>query len=189
MLVTNVHSVSRWQRTHEQLSQAAVELFTEHGYEATGTAQIAQRAGVSEMTLFRHFPTKEALLLTDPFDPAMAEAVRERPDQEPPMRALTAGIRAAWHTIDADTLRALRERIRIIAATPALRGASERHSETTAGALADALQDRGVDRLEAHVAAAAVIAGLSTALQTWAMAEDADLQHTLASALAVLAGE
>lgn len=181
--------MSRWHRTHEQLSQAALELFAEQGYTTTGTAEIAQRAGVSEMTLFRHFPTKEALLLTDPFDPVMAEAVRARPDQELPMQALTAGIREAWHTIDADTVRSLRERIRIIAATPALRGAIERNSETTVGALAGALQDRGVDRPQAHVAAAAVIAGLSTALQTWATTEDADLQHTLASALAVLAGE
>lgn len=189
MLVTNVHSVSRWQRTHEQLSQAAVELFTEHGYEATGTAQIAQRAGVSEMTLFRHFPTKEALLLTDPFDPAMAKAVRERPEEESPMQALTAGIGQVWHTIDDDALRTLRGRLRIIARAPALRGAIERNSETTAGALAGALQDRGVDRPQAHVAAAAVIAGLSTALQTWATTDAADLEHTLASALAVLAGE
>lgn len=41
------------------------------GYAATGTAQIAQRAGVSEMTLFRHFPSKEALLLEDPSMPSL----------------------------------------------------------------------------------------------------------------------
>ncbi|HNP15627.1 MAG TPA: helix-turn-helix domain-containing protein, partial [Terrimesophilobacter sp.] len=59
--------MSRWDRTHDALLQAALELFEEHGFDATGTVQIARRAGVSEMTLFRHFPSKEALLLADPF--------------------------------------------------------------------------------------------------------------------------
>ncbi len=181
--------MSRWQHTHAKLSQAALELFTERGYEATGTAQVAARAGVSEMTLFRHFPSKEALLLTDPFDPHMAEAVRTRPAHEAPMQALTAGILKAWQTIDAQTVQALRERVRIIARTPVLRGAIERNSETTISALAAALQDRGTEPSPARIAAAAVVAGLSTALQAWATTKDADLEHTIELALAVLAGE
>lgn len=80
--------MGRWEQTHKSLRKAALELFAEQGYEATATAQVAERAGVSEMTLFRHFPTKEMLLLADPFDPLMAEAVRARPEHEPAMRAL-----------------------------------------------------------------------------------------------------
>ncbi|KPC86144.1 TetR family transcriptional regulator, partial [Streptomyces sp. NRRL WC-3753] len=38
-------------------------MFAAQGYDATTTAAVAERAGVSEMTLFRHFATKEALLL------------------------------------------------------------------------------------------------------------------------------
>lgn len=40
---------------------AATQLFGEHGYEATRTAQIAAAAGVTERTLFRYFPSKEKL--------------------------------------------------------------------------------------------------------------------------------
>lgn len=41
-----------------KLLKAAHELFTERGYRATTTKEIAARAGVAEPTLFRHFGTK-----------------------------------------------------------------------------------------------------------------------------------
>ena len=45
--------------TRSSITKAARKLFALHGYRGTATKQIAQEAGVSEMTLFRHFPTKE----------------------------------------------------------------------------------------------------------------------------------
>lgn len=188
VLVTNVMRMSRWERTHEALRQAALELFVTRGYDATATAQVAERAGVSEMTLFRHFPTKEALVVGDSFDPLMADAVRMRSAGEPLMRALTEGVRDAWAQVgDADT-EALRRRVRIIAQTPTLRGAIERGSEDTTAALAGALADRGASEVEARVAAAALIAGLSAALLEWARSEQTELEAALTAALDVLGG-
>ncbi len=191
MLVTNIIDMDRWNRTHESLSRAALELFTQRGYDATGTAQIAERAGVSEMTLFRHFPSKEALLLADPFDPLIAAAVRRRPADEPPMRALAEGVREAWASIDAVSSAGLRDRLRIVAAASGLDGAIERNSTATIGALADALSDRGIPMGQARVAASAVITGLSVALVDWARADDrdhGDLDGVVARALDVLGG-
>lgn len=181
--------MGRWQRTHEAISEAALELFTECGYDATRTAQIAARAGVSEMTLFRHFPTKDSLLVVDPFDPVMADAVRTRPGHEPPMRALVAGIGQVWAAMDPETTGALRDRLRLIAQTPTLRGAIERNSADTVSVLVGALRDRGVEEQRAHVAAAAVIAGLSAALLRWAVTAEADLDQVVLDALAVLGGD
>lgn len=45
----------------ETLLDAASALFAERGFAATGTADIARRAGVGEPTLYRHFPSKRAL--------------------------------------------------------------------------------------------------------------------------------
>jgi AcrR family transcriptional regulator len=43
--------------------QAATRLFAERGYDATPVSEIARAAGVSEGAIFRHFQTKEDLLL------------------------------------------------------------------------------------------------------------------------------
>jgi AcrR family transcriptional regulator len=46
-----------------RIFEAAVEAFAEKGYAATSTSEIAQRAGVAEGTIFRHYKTKKDLLL------------------------------------------------------------------------------------------------------------------------------
>ncbi len=48
--------------TRERIQEAAVELFSQKGYTRTTTAAIARRAGVNELTLFRIFGNKMALL-------------------------------------------------------------------------------------------------------------------------------
>ncbi len=188
MLVTNIVNMSRWDRTHEALLLAALELFEEHGYDATGTAQIARRAGVSEMTLFRHFPTKEALLLTDPFDPLIADAVLARPENEGAMRALAGGIRQTLGEIDPHSMVALRRRLRIVVEAGTLQGAFERNSTDTIAAVVAALEERGVDTVDARIAATAMISGLGVALAEWARHEHVSLPDALDSALDMLGG-
>lgn len=55
--------------------QAATRLFGEKGYDATRTAQIASSAGVTERTLFRYFPSKNALYRRAMFPTILAAAV------------------------------------------------------------------------------------------------------------------
>jgi AcrR family transcriptional regulator len=50
------------QTTRDRLLDAARELFTTAGYHATTTPVLAGRAGVAEGTIYRHFPSKHALL-------------------------------------------------------------------------------------------------------------------------------
>ncbi len=180
--------MDRWNRTHEALRRAALELFTERGYDATGTAQVAERAGVSEMTLFRHFPAKEALLLADPFDPLIADAVRARPADETPMRALAEGVRHTWSEVDLHSVGELRVRLRMVVAAGSLQGAIARNSKATVTALAGALMDRGIATVEAQVAATAMISGLSVALLDWAQSDQTPLDAALGRALDILGG-
>ncbi len=46
-----------------RIVRAAIEMFAEKGYAASSTSEIAQRAGVAEGTIFRHYKTKKDLLL------------------------------------------------------------------------------------------------------------------------------
>lgn len=49
--------------THHRIVTSAKELFARQGITQTTTRQIAEVAGVNEVTLFRHFGTKQGLLL------------------------------------------------------------------------------------------------------------------------------
>lgn len=170
------------------MQRAALELFEEQGYDATTVAQIARRAGVSEMSLFRHFTTKDALLLDDPFDPLIGEAVVARPADEAPMRAVVESVRQTLAGLSDEVVPALRQRLRIVAEAPGLAGALERNSAATAVVIADSLVSRGVERDAARVVAAAVIAGLSAALLEWAGQDGRRLDEALNEALDVLGG-
>jgi AcrR family transcriptional regulator len=47
----------------ERILTAAYELFSRRGIRAVGTDEVIVRAGVARATLYRHFPTKDALVL------------------------------------------------------------------------------------------------------------------------------
>ncbi|MDW7684210.1 MAG: helix-turn-helix domain-containing protein, partial [Bacillota bacterium] len=50
--------------TQQAILAAAKKLFITNGYKGTTTVQIAREAGISEMTLFRHFPSKEEIFVS-----------------------------------------------------------------------------------------------------------------------------
>ena len=47
----------------EQLLQTAARLFDQHGYRAVGVDTIAAESGIGKMTLYRHFPSKDDLIV------------------------------------------------------------------------------------------------------------------------------
>jgi len=53
----------RARKTFEALVEAAAQSFIEHGYDATGTPDIAERAGVSVGTFYRYFDDKKQVYL------------------------------------------------------------------------------------------------------------------------------
>ena len=55
--------MSRWDpNARGRLEKAALELFRERGFDQTTTAEIAERAGLTERTFFRHFADKREVL-------------------------------------------------------------------------------------------------------------------------------
>ena len=81
----------------EGLVLAAVDLFTEQGYDATTVAQIAERAGVTKSTFFRHFPDKRELLVAgqETLSRLLAEGIAEAPGAASPLEAVAAGLERA----------------------------------------------------------------------------------------------
>jgi AcrR family transcriptional regulator len=153
-------------QTRQRLQEQALRLFTERGYEATTVEQIAAAAGVSHMTFFRYFPTKEDAVLSDSYDPMLVAAIRARPRTEQPVTRIHAAVReglAAIYTADRD---ALLVRVRLSLRTPALRSRLWANQFATRDLLAGALED-GAPSFATRILASACLATLTTALEEW----------------------
>src|SRR5689334_10113778 len=83
------------QRNYARLLSAAAEAFAEHGADDASLEEIARRAGVGIGTLYRHFPTRQALLEAVYRD--QVEALRGRAgeliESDAPREALAAWLR------------------------------------------------------------------------------------------------
>lgn len=168
--------------------RAALELFEERGYESTTAAAIADRAGVTEMTFFRHFPSKDSVLIADPYDPLIAEAITRQPRGVPPIAAAIGAIADGWKAVPPPASADVRDRLRIVSRTPSLRGAIVRNNAATEAAIAGALVGRGGSKSDARIAAAATMGALSAALLDWADGDEPDLGTAIDAALRLLAG-
>ncbi|MFJ8312229.1 MULTISPECIES: TetR/AcrR family transcriptional regulator [unclassified Streptomyces] len=83
-------------QTYEAVSEAAIALFLERGFDKVSVAEVAAAAGVSKPTLFRYFPTKEDLVLhrfADHEDEAARVVAAGRAAGVAPLPALHANFR------------------------------------------------------------------------------------------------
>ena len=156
--------------TTDLLRQTALRMFTDQGFDAVPVTAIAKAAGVSHMTFFRHFPTKEAVVVNDLFDPLIAEAVRAQPRQWRPLTRAVRGLVAAMSQESAReemSSREFYERVRLAALTPSLAAAVRTAGQETERAIAAALVVPGVDDAAARAAAGAVMGAASSLLLAW----------------------
>ncbi len=175
------------ERTRVRILTAAIDLFTRSGYEKTTVAQIAAAAGVTEMTFYRHFGSKDQLLVDDPYDPLIVAAIAEQPRALPPLQRAARGVRSAWRNLPITDEEPVRERLAIIAASPSLMPAVRAGTAATETAIADQLTSDGANADDAAVAAAAVMAALMTGLLRWASTGDGGLlAHAIERSLDVL---
>ena len=100
------------QRTRAVILDAALDLFTEVGFDTTTMEQIAAKSEVGIATLYRYFPTKDAILL----DPVLgtrgllAAKLAARPAGEPIAEALGHALHEYLAQYDHDAVRWLRLR-------------------------------------------------------------------------------
>jgi AcrR family transcriptional regulator len=156
--------------TRDRIRASALRLFGEQGYDATTVGQIAAAAGVSHMTFFRYFPTKEEVALSDSYDPLIAGLLEQTPAGWP----LTERIRAALlqglrqlNDADRDILLAQNK---LIVSTPALRERLWASQMDTQQLILQALgtsQDNPPPSFQDRVTIAACLAATTTAILTW----------------------
>ena len=162
--------MSRWEPgSRERLVVAAVELFTEQGYDATAVAQIAERAGVTKSTFFRHFRDKREVLAAgqETLSRLLAEGISEAPADATPLQAVAAGLGRAATAIG-PVKRDLAPRLRAaIAASAELQERDALKSVQLATAMTAALVARGVPDSAAAVASELGVLAFKRGFAVW----------------------
>ncbi|HLN16586.1 MAG TPA: TetR family transcriptional regulator [Acidimicrobiales bacterium] len=161
--------VARWEpNARGRLEQAALELYVERGFDNTTVAEIAERAGLTERTFFRHFADKREVLFGGSADllAAMVQTVAAAPKSAAPLDAVAAAFEAVTPIFEerGDVVRIRRS---VIAATPELQERELIKLASWSSALAEALRGRGVREPAASLAAEAGVAVFRTAFERW----------------------
>jgi AcrR family transcriptional regulator len=150
---------------------AALELFSDRGFEDTTVADIAARANVSPATVARYFESKESLLFSER-DERIAKlqaAIVARPRAERPYAAVLAALAELPWVAGHTGAQLLRSRIAIIR-SPTLRGRSSVRLEGWRTGIAEALVERDVPEDQASIVAIVAVALLDDATERWALA-------------------
>ncbi|MFF4044378.1 TetR/AcrR family transcriptional regulator [Streptomyces sp. NPDC001816] len=158
-------------KTREAIRAATYALVEEQGYDATTIDQIADRAEVSPSTVFRYFPTKEDIVLTDEYDPFILEEIRQRPAEEPWADTLRYVLRRAVRQAVDEDERILRLRTHLMVQVPAVRSRMMESMSVTGRMLCQAIGQRtgrDPESLEVRVYAMSLIGGLMETSMYWA---------------------
>ncbi len=161
--------MSRWEpNPRGRLEQAALELYSERGFEQTTVVEIARRAGLTERTFFRHFVDKREVLFwgAGALQEFLVSAVADAPDSLTPIDAVAAALEAAGAVLQERREFSQRRQI-IIAANTELQERELIKLASLASAIADVLCRRGVKDPAASLAAEAGIAVFRIAFERW----------------------
>ncbi|ASW56349.1 TetR/AcrR family transcriptional regulator [Plantactinospora sp. KBS50] len=182
--------MARWEPgARERLVAAAVDLFTENGYDATTVAQIAERAGVTRSTFFRHFADKREVLVAgqDTLSRLLVEGIAAAPAGASPLEAVAAGLERASGALGPEN-REMVPRIKAaVAASGELQERDALKSVGLAAAMTGALIAREVPEATAQLAAELGILAFKRGYAAWSQADPEDGTGLATHALAALA--
>ena len=170
--------MGRWEPgARERLVVTAVDLFTEQGYDATTVAQIAERAGVTRSTFFRHFSDKREVLVAgqETLGRLLAEGIADAPAGAGPLEAVAAGLERASAEMGPAN-RDLGPRLKAaVAASTELQERDALKSISLAAAMTTALLARGVPDPTAQLAGELGLLAFKRGYTKWSEGErDAD---------------
>lgn len=178
--------MGRWEpNARGRMAEAALQLYSEHGYEQTTVAEIARRAGLTERTFFRHYADKREVLFagSGELEELFVRAVAGAPESAAPIDAVAAGLDAVAQMF-AGRREYARRRHAVITATPELKERELIKLASMSAALAGTLRRRGVAEPAASLTAEAGIAVFKVGFERWAAAaEEREMSQVMREAL------
>lgn len=181
--------MSRWQpNARGRLEAAALELYTERGFDQTTVAEIAERAELTERTFFRYFADKREVLFwgQQALSDLVTAGIAGAPESASPLDAIGQALRAVGPVFEGRHEHA-RRRQAVIDTNPGLQERELIKLASLAAAMADALRHRGVAEQPATLAAEAAVAVFKVAFDRWIGAPaETDLADVIGDSLAEL---
>lgn len=162
-----------------RITEIALDLFAEHGFDQVTVDQIAAAAGMSGRTFHRYFPAKEDVVVGEPeqWGEFVRDAFEARPADEPVWDSLLASFEAFVDLL-AQNGRVQRGKfaMRVLVSTASLRARNhEKHQlwgRMLVPLVATRLADDGDTALRAEIIVQAALACLDVAFTTWANVDD-----------------
>ena len=161
--------MARWKPdARTRLERAALELYSERGFQQATVAEIAQRAGLTERTFFRHFADKREVLFSgaSALEERLVDALDNAPASFSAIDAVGVAVEAGA-TLFEDRRHFARQRQAVISANAELQERERIKLASLASALADGLRRRGVTDPAASLAAEMGIAVFRIAFERW----------------------
>lgn len=147
---------------------SALQLFGEHGFQAVTVQQIADHAGVTERTFFRHFANKEEVLFSD--EDIILTVITQAFDSAPrhlTPRAILDVIATQLGDLFEASRTEQRIRVAIITSEPALLERDLLKQEKWAQAITELFRARGLPVFRATVLSRAATAVFRAAYLSW----------------------
>lgn len=161
--------MGRWKPdARSRLERAALELYSERGFQQVTVEEIAQRAGLTERTFFRHFADKREVLFSGAgaLQEHLIRALDDAPHSLSAIDAVGKAVEAAI-ALFRERRPFSRQRQAIIAANAELQEREHIKLASLASALAEGLRRRGVSDPTATLAAEMGIAVFRIAFERW----------------------
>jgi AcrR family transcriptional regulator len=175
MTSARIDAMGRWEPgAAGRLREAAMALYAERGYDGTTVAEIADRAGVTARTFFRHFADKREVLFagSELLQERMVAALAAAPEGATPMEAITAALLASAEFFGDIRRDYSRSRAAVITSTPELLERELIKMAALTTALAQGLLERGVAPDVAALAAETGVAVFRVSFERWISAPD-----------------
>lgn len=184
--------MARWDPgAQERLTEAALDLYLERGYDNVTVADIAEHAGLTRRTYFRHFPDKREVLFagSEQLPAAVREAVLSADPAATPLAAVLDALEQVGSQVAAsvDHAHAVRRRT-VIDASPELQERERTKSAGVAAAIDEALRQRGTEPETATLVAQVGAVVIGRAFHSWIQSDGTGFSaglHAVVDALRV----
>jgi AcrR family transcriptional regulator len=161
--------MARWESgATERLQAAALELYAARGFDGVTVAEIAERAGLTERTFFRHFADKREVLFhgQKEFEAVFLDGIAQAADAHP-MAMITAALDAAARLFPEQRRPWSRRRQQVILDNPAFMERELLKLSGLALTMTQVLVERGIDPITAALAGESGVTVFRTAFTAW----------------------